>query len=158
MYVRMPPSLPGIYFEERPGYAHFLLAFIVIVLHPCGCSNNGKFYVRCRFPLSVKVLLPLCETELSRLSKLLQQAAFSSRDKQAAESPGDMMPSDGDKSDDSDADLSLSLKYFEKSSASFISNFKSMRKRKRSQKDDRNAKKQRKNSASSDNFRQKRGQ
>ena len=69
------------------------------------------------------------------------------------------MPSDGDKSDDSDADLSLSLKEVEKSSVPFISNFKSMRKRKQSQKDDRNATKQRKNSApSSDNFRQKRVQ
>ena len=68
------------------------------------------------------------------------------------------MPPDGDKSDDGDADLSLSFKEFEKSSALFISNFKSMRKRQQSQKDDRNAKKQRKNSASSDNFRQKRVQ
>ena len=144
--------------EGRQGYAHLLLALIVIVLHPGGRLNNDKFYVRCLFPLSVKVLLPLCETELSRLAKLLQQAAFSSRDKQAAENPGDMMPSDGDKSDKSDADLSRSFKEFDKSSASFISNFKSMRKRQQSQKDDRNAKKQRKNSASSDNFRQKRVQ
>ena len=73
-------------------------------MHPGGRLNSYKFHVRCLFPLSVKVLLPLCETELSRLAELLQQAALWSRDKRAVESPGEMVSSDGEKSDDSDAD------------------------------------------------------